>query len=531
MKYNNSKFTIYLPLVIACSIVIGLFLGKILWSRNSVTYNLNTNGNKIDEAIGFISKYYVDSISNNKLVEDALPALLAKLDPHSMYIPASEFNDVNDPLEGEFEGIGVQFNVQNDTVIVMQVISGGPSEKVNVKAGDRIVKVNDTTIAGIKISSNQVVKKLKGPRGTKVKIGILRRGFNKLIDIVITRDKIPFYSIDASFMADKETGYIKISRFATTTFDEFKKHSEKLREKGMKRLILDLRGNGGGVLQVSTLIANEFLESDKLIVYTEGRAFPREDYFSDGSGKFQDTKLAILIDEETASASEILAGSMQDNDRCIIVGRRSFGKGLVMEQQKFSDGSALRLTISRYYTPTGRCIQKPYDEDHEKYYAEIEKRFLNKEFEKIDSSKFPDSLKFYTPAGKIVYGGGGIMPDFFVPIDSLSHSKFYTEASSLIYDFAFDWADSHRKELEKFKTGNAMYDYIQQKNLFPEFVEYTKKNKIVSTPKDTESSKDFITRKISLLASRNILGDNAFFELWTKQDRAFKKALEEVKKM
>lgn len=534
MKYNNQKFTIILPLFISLSVALGLFLGKIIWDNASPSASSVGRGKgKIDMTIDYITRNYVDTISRHKLEEDALPALLAKLDPHSSYIPAADFNDVNDPLEGEFEGIGVQFNIQGDTIVVMQVISGGPSERVGLHAGDRIVMVNDSLMAGKKITSTMVVRKLKGPRGTKVKVGIARRGVKGLTDFVITRDKIPFYSIDASFMANKETGYIKISRFATTTFDEFADHAGRLIEKGMRRLVLDLRGNGGGVLQMATLIANEFLQDGSLIVYTQGRSFPREDFVADGNGNLQDVKLVILIDEETASASEILSGAIQDNDRGLIIGRRSFGKGLVMEQQMFPDGSAIRLTISRYFTPTGRCIQKPYDEDHDKYYAEITERYINKELQSQDSIKLPDSLKYTTPGGRTVYGGGGIMPDVFVPLDTTGYSRFYTRTNNLgtLYDFAFSWADEHRKQLSSFKSPEAMYAYLLSQPIFDSFLSFAKDRKLVPTGQEISKSRTVITERINLLIARDILGDAAFYELWVKQDKAFAKALETVSKL
>jgi carboxyl-terminal processing protease len=533
MKYNNTRYTIYLPIIIVSSVIVGILLGRLLWIREgSSRYYHGSKGNKLDMAIEYIAKDFVDSISRDKLVEDAIPALLSKLDPHSQYIPASDFNEVNDPLTGNFEGIGVQFNLKSDTVIVMQVIAGGPSEKANLRAGDRIVKVNDSVIAGRKIATNDVVHKLKGPRGTKVKVGILRRGTKGLIDFVITRDKIPFYSIDASFMVDSKIGYVKISRFASTTHDEFVDKVRKLKAQGMKKLILDLRGNGGGVVTASTTIANEFLEAGKLILYTKGRAYPREDYVADEDGICKKDGLVILIDEGTASASEILSGAIQDNDRGIIIGRRSFGKGLVMDQQMFADGSALRLTISRYYTPTGRCIQKPYDGDHEKYYAEIENRFRHGEFEKQDSIKFPDSLKFRTKKGKIVYGGGGIMPDIFVPLDTTHASKYIAGVSNLglIYDFAFNWVDNNRKDISKYKTGIALNEYLNSKNLVPQFTGFAESKGVKANQKDISRSLGDLKEQIQTMIVRDVLGEEAFYELWLKSDKTFQKAFEVSKK-
>ena len=532
MQIKNSRYTVFLPIIIVVSVIAGILLGRLVWIREGRSFVSTGGSNKLNMALEYIARDYVDSITKDKLMEDAIPALLEKLDPHSAYIPASEFNDVNDPLTGQFEGIGVQFNIQDDTVVVMQVISGGPSEKLGIRSGDRIVKVNDTTIASIKIKSNDVMKKLKGPRGTKVKVGISRRGTKGLIDFVITRDKIPFYSIDASFMIDNKTGYLKISRFATTTHEEFIKHTEKLLAKGMKNLILDLRGNGGGVLQASTGVANEFLKSGTLIMYTKGRAYPRENFVADETGICKNTSLIILIDEGTASASEILSGAIQDNDRGLIIGRRSFGKGLVMDQQMFPDGSALRLTVSRYYTPTGRCIQKPYDGDHEKYYAEIEERFIHGEFEKIDSIKFPDSLKFRTPKGKIVYGGGGIMPDIFVPLDTVGGSRFLTEASNrgLLYDFAFSIADNNRTELSKFKTASALFSYLQSKKIVSQFTGYAVQKGVKTKPSTNKAVVTELENRLYSLIIRNILGDEEFYKIWLKDDKTYERAVLESKK-
>ena len=528
-KNNNSRYTIYLPLIIVCSIITGILLGRIVWIREGSQNRFHgSHSSKIDMAIEYISKNFVDSITRDKLIEDALPALLSKLDPHSAYIPANDFNEVNDPLLGQFEGIGVQFNLEEDTVVVMQVIPGGPSEKINIHAGDRIVKVNDSIIAGKKISTSDVMHKLKGPRGTKVKVSVLRRGTTGFIDFTITRDKIPFYSIDASFMVDNKTGYIKISRFATTTHDEFDTHVKKLKAKGMSKLIVDLRGNGGGVLQASTGIANEFLEAGTLIMYTKGRAYPRENFVADDEGLCKNTGLVILIDEGTASASEILSGAIQDNDRGIIVGRRSFGKGLVMDQQMFPDGSSLRLTVSRYYTPTGRCIQKPYDGDHEKYYAEIEKRFQHGELQKIDSIKFPDSLKFRTKKGKIVYGGGGIMPDIFVPLDTAGSSRYLSQANNkgLIYDFAFFWTDKYRSEMSKFKTAMTLIDYLTAKNILPLFVSYASSKGLKANEKDLKISHNELIEKLHSIIIRNMLGEQSFYEFILKTDKTFEKAVD-----
>jgi carboxyl-terminal processing protease len=381
----------YLPIVFALVLVIGLLLGKKLEEKT----NSNTgfySQNKLSSVLNYIDRNYVDVVKNEKLEEAAIPAMLKQLDPHSVYIPAKELKRVNEPLKGNFDGIGIMFNMQKDTVIVISTITGGPSERIGIMPGDRIVKVNDTIIAGVDISNSEVIGKLKGPRGTTVNVGIKRKNADNLLYFDIVRDKIPLYSVDVSYMINDDIGYVKISRFASTTYKEFVEAIEKLKKQSLKKIIIDLRGNSGGFMNAATNIADQFLDQGKLIVYTEGKSSPRNDVYSTSRGLCKDMDLAILIDEWSASASEILAGAIQDNDRGIIVGRRSFGKGLVQEQSKLSDGSAIRLTIARYYTPTGRCIQKSYQNGAENYFDDLNERFENGEFSEADSIHFNDSL-------------------------------------------------------------------------------------------------------------------------------------------
>jgi len=418
---NKRSAYIYLPIAFSFVLVVGILTGYYLMRSSYIQNHAFLKGrqgkNTLNELIGFINNNYVDSVDTQKLNNEAITGMLLSLDPHSVYIPASEFADANDPLMGNFEGIGIQFRIERDTVMVINTIPGGPSEKVGLLAGDRIVKVDGKSIAGIKIENDKVMKLLKGPKSTKVTVSIFRRGLKKLNDFTITRGIIPTWSIDVSFAVNAETGYIKLSKFSATTGDELHEAMAELKSKGVKKLILDLRGNSGGYLQEAIAVSDEFLPDNKLIVYTMGLHRPKQIAKSTSEGIWDNLPVVVLIDEGSASASEIVAGAIQDNDRGTVIGRRSFGKGLVQEQVGLSDGSALRLTVARYYTPTGRSIQKPYTKGAEEYYMEYYHRMEDGELENADSIKLNDSLKFKTPGGKTVYGGGGIMPDIFIPIE------------------------------------------------------------------------------------------------------------------
>ncbi|HES59716.1 MAG TPA: S41 family peptidase, partial [Caldithrix sp.] len=420
MDTKNSKLSIYAPLVLAVVFALGIYLGNLLnFQSKDNKISLKSEPNKLDLIIDLIESDYVDTVSTSDLIEEAVPYILKNLDPHSIYIPAKDLKQVNEPLEGNFEGIGVQFNLLNDTILVINTISGGPAEKVGLMAGDKIITINDSLFAGKKITNEDVIKNLKGEQGTTVKVGVARIGFDKLLSFEITRNKVPLYSVDVAYMMSEDIGYVKISAFARTTYDEFMQAVNNLHKQGMKKIVLDLRSNTGGYLDAAISIIDEFLEKDKLIVYTEGKARPRYEYKATKNGACLKDELVVLIDSWSASASEIVAGAIQDNDRGTIVGRRSFGKGLVQESSYFRDGSALRLTIARYYTPTGRSIQKSYSKGNDEYELDLLHRYENGEFESADSTVFADSLKFVTKGGKIVYGGGGIMPDVFVAVDTL----------------------------------------------------------------------------------------------------------------
>lgn len=533
MTNNNNKLHIYLPIIISLSIIIGILIGTKLNFRNTgdnfISY---PTPDKLSTVLDYISQEYVDSISKDDLIEMTIPEILANLDPHSIYIPASELEEMNEPLEGNFEGIGVQFNILHDTIIVVNTISGGPAEKRGVMPGDRIVKINDTIVAGIGISTTTVMKKLKGRRGTDVTISVKRKKLKDLINITITRDKIPLESVDVAYMINNNTGYIKISKFAKTTYHEFISAVKKLHQEGMKNIILDLRNNAGGYMDGATNIADEFLEEGKLIVYTEGHSRPRRTIYATSRNLCIDDQLIILIDEWSASASEILAGAIQDNDRGLIIGRRSFGKGLVQEPTFFSDGSSIRLTVARYYTPTGRCIQKPYNNGTDDYYNELTNRYLHGELEVKDSIRFADSLKYTTPGGRIVYGGGGIMPDIFVPVDTSGINKYYTEVVSkgLLYEFAFNYTDNHRNELNSIKDYKQLDDYLDDNILLNSFTEFASKNGVDFDANQVSEAKILIITMIKAYIGRNILDDIGFYPFIKDVDETIIRAIKEFSK-
>lgn len=534
---NNRRLIIYLPLAFAFVLVVGILTGYYLM-RSSFIQNHpfltgKQGGNTFNELIRYIDSNYVDSVDTQKLNNEAVTGMLLSLDPHSVYIPASDFADANDPLMGNFEGIGIQFRIERDTVMVVNTIPGGPSEKVGLLAGDRIVKVNGKNVASIKIENEKVMKLLKGPKDTKVTVSIFRRGLKKLNDFTIIRGVIPTWSIDISYAVNAETGYIKLSKFSATTGDELHKALVELKEKGVKKLILDLRGNSGGYLQEAIAVSDEFLPNNKLIVYTQGLHRPKQVAKSTAEGVWDNLPVVVLIDEGSASASEIVAGAIQDNDRGTIIGRRSFGKGLVQEQVALSDGSALRLTVARYYTPTGRSIQKPYSKGAEEYYMEYYHRMTDGELESADSVKLNDSLKYTTPGGKTVYGGGGIMPDIFVPVERNAALKFYNESinKGILYQFAFDYTDSHRAEYNSYKDVRQFdKSFTVSAALYNEYIVYAEKNGIKYPPAETATSKLRISEMMKSFIARNLYDSEGFYPIFLRSDNAFKKAMETLRK-
>ena len=527
--------TIVLVLILAVGWVAGLYYGKQLTNNQVRVYLGSTHNDKLTRVLSMIENEYVDSISRDSLAELAIPAILHKLDPHSVYLPPKEFEEAEEPLKGEFDGIGVVFNMATDTVIVLNVIPSGPSRKAGVQGGDRIIKVNDTLIAGQQWSQTAVMKRMRGPRGTQVKLSIERKDIEGLVDIVVTRDAIPLHSVEASLMLTDKVGFIKLSQFSRTSFTEIKRALALLRAQGMTSLIFDLRSNSGGFLDQAILIANEFLPANSLIVYTEDRNGKQLRQYSDGRGGSTDLKVAILIDEASASSSEILAGALQDNDRGTIIGRRSFGKGLVQSQTPFEDGSALRLTVARYYTPTGRSIQKPYTAgDDESYEQDLIDRFKRNEFFSADSIHFADSLRYTTPKGKVVYGGGGIMPDIFVPLDTLNVTKYFSEVAgrNILYRYTIEYADCHRKALEEAKSVADLKALLDDdKELFNDFVRYAERQGVKPNWSDIERSRDIMEAQLRAYISRNSdLEENAFYYFIRPIDKTVQRAIEELNK-
>ena len=515
------------------AVVIGLFVGLFI-SIVSENIKLKRQArvvapSKFDEVMYYISSMYVDTVEVAPMEEDAIVALMEELDPHSQYISVDEFNAVNDPLLGSFEGIGVQFRIVDDTIAIVNTIKGGPSEKVGIMAGDRIVYVDDSLVAGIKIKNEQVMRLLKGPKGTKVAVKVFRRGVEGLTDFTITRDVIPTYSVDIAYMLDDETGYIKLSKFSATTYQEFMAAAKKLKGEGMKKLVFDLRDNTGGYLSAAVDIADEFLPKGSLVVFTEGRNRPKSMLFARRRGILEQMPVAVLINGESASASEIVAGALQDNDRGIIVGRRSFGKGLVQEQVMLSDNSAIRVTVARYYTPTGRCIQKPFTGDRESYLYESYDRYENGELFSADSIHFADSLKYYTPKGKVVYGGGGIMPDVYVPLVDDSTEYYFNRITNLgiLYQYAFDYCDSHRQELAKYQTVAAFdRSFYVTDAMFNELVKRAEDKGI----KGNEQEKRVARREANILLkayiARDVFDEEGFYPIYRAMDDVLQKALE-----
>ena len=484
-----------------------------------------------------ISNLYVDTVDENKLVEDGIRGMIEKLDPHSSYATAKETKEMNEPLQGSFEGIGVQFNMVQDTLLVIQPIVNGPSERVGILAGDRIVSVNDTAIAGVKMSKEEIMKRLRGAKGSKVRLGIVRRGIAGMLYFTVTRDKIPVKTLDAAYMIRPKVGYIRIGSFGLTTYNEFMEAVNMLKNNGMKDLILDLEENGGGYLLAAVQIANEFLKRNDLIVYTQGRRAPRQEHRADGTGKLLDGKVVVLINEYTASAAEIVTGAIQDQDRGEVVGRRSFGKGLVQRPIDFADGSMIRLTIAHYYTPSGRCIQKPYKKgDKGDYDMDLENRLKHGELTNPDSIHFTDSLKYYTVRKhRLVYGGGGVMPDYFVPLDTTKFTAFHRKlmAKNIIMDTFLKYVDNNRKELKKdYKTFESFKkQYEVPTSLTNQIIAEAKKEKI--EPKDSDELKktlDYMRYQLKSLVARDLWDMTEYFQIWNEQSDIVKKALEVIEK-
>ena len=521
---RNSKYLISLPIVLCLGLAAGVFVGSSFSSRKS-TAEVGSDVQKLREVLTKVHDEYVDTVNTRNLVDEAITEMLHKLDPHSSYIPAQDRIAANEDLRGNFDGIGVEFNIFQDTIVVVTPLSGGPSEALGVQSGDKIIRVDDKNLAGIGVTSADVMKALKGPKGTEVKVTILRRG--KEIDYKIVRDKIPQYSVDVSYMVDNQIGYIKVNRFAATTYDEFHQALSKLKEQGMKKLILDLQGNPGGYMNIAIDMADDFLKAGKKIVFTKGKDKKNNsEAFSTDRGSFEQGDLIVLVNEGSASASEIVSGALQDNDRALIVGRRSFGKGLVQSPFDLSDGSELRLTVSRYYTPSGRSIQKPY-QDGDEYALDIISRYNHGEFFHADSIKFNDSLKYITPNGRTVYGGGGIMPDYFVPLDTSLNSHYLNElyTSTSIQEYTFDYAERHKEELEKKGYEDYLKNFTVTDKMISELIKVGERNKVKPNTKELKEKKQLFQVHIKAQIARKLWGNDGFYPVFNETNEVFKQAV------
>ena len=518
-----------MPLMMALCVVIGIIVGSFYsnhFSGNRLSI-INTGTNRINNLLHIIDDQYVDKVNLDSLVEDAMPKILTELDPHSVYISAKDVEAANQDLQGSFSGVGIQFVIRQDTIHVQNVIQNGPAERAGILAGDKIVMVDDHTFVGKAVTNQEAMRRLKGPKNTKVKIGVLRYGHSKPQSFVVTRGDIPIKSVSATYMIDDKTGYIRIKSFGETTYAELLVALAKLGESGFQNLIIDLRDNTGGYLQSAVQMANEFLPKNKLIVYTEGRKSPRQDFRSDGRGSYKQTPLVVLINEGSASASEIFAGAMQDNDRATVIGRRSFGKGLVQKQIEFSDGSMVRLTIARYYTPSGRCIQKPYVHGETDDYAQdLMSRYEHGEFFSQDSIKHTGP-KYHTSNGRVVYGGGGITPDIFVPEDTTGFTSYYKQAtmSGLILQFAFTYTDDNRPKLNNFKEMMELADYLKKQNLVDKFANYANDKGLKRRNLMIRKSHYLLDRFINSRIIYNMLDEQAWLEYVNEDDATIREAL------
>ena len=517
------------PTLLAVTAILGIKLGETLTEyKMQAAPTAECRNGKLDYLFNLIKEQYVEDVDVKELEEKAIPEIMAGLDPHSVYIPAANLQSVNEALDGSFSGIGVEFNIQNDTVMILAVINGGPSEKVGLLPGDRIVEVNDSLFVGKDISNEKVMKKLRGPKGTMVKVGVKRNNSPEILHFDIVRGDIPLTSVDVAYMIDPETGYVKVNKFGSTTFTEFSDAMYKLKADGASKFVIDLRGNPGGYMNAAIKMINMFLKKNDMIVYTEGKTLNCcSQELADGTGEFQDVPVVVLIDEWSASASEIFAGAIQDNDRGFVIGRRSFGKGLVQQQFTLRDSSAIRLTISRFHTPSGRCIQKPYAEDYE---DDIYKRYLHGEFYAEDSVFIDkaDSLTFKTANGRTVYGGGGIMPDMFVPRDTSEVTPYFNKVnnSGLIHEFAFAYTDANRNTLKQFKTTEELESYLDKQDLCSKFTNFAEGKNVKKKSNQIAKSKNYIENLLKAYIARNTLGYSGFYPILHKKDNTLKKALD-----
>ncbi len=525
-EINNNPRQISLPLVLCIGLAAGVLIG-VSFNSTSVTGKSGDDIQKFKEVLGLIKDEYVDTAKTDALVDDAIEHMLDKLDPHSSYIPISQRVEANEDLQGNFEGIGIEFNIFHDTLVVVAALSGGPSEAVGLRPGDKIVKVGDKVIAHVGLNNREVMKLLKGPKGTEAKLEVIRKNEKSPLKFTIIRDKIPQHSVDVAYMINPGTGYIKINRFSQTTMDEFLVAMEKLKKQGMTKLVLDLQGNPGGYMHQAIDLADEFLSEGKKIVFTKGKDKKyNSDAMSTGKGDFEKGDLIVLVNEGSASASEILAGALQDNDRALVVGRRSFGKGLVQSPFDLTDGSELRLTISRYYTPSGRSIQKPYG-DMEEYSKDMLKRYKHGEFFNADSIKFNDSLKYQTLNGRTVYGGGGIMPDYFVPLDTTQNSRYLNELylSNSVQEYTFNYAEKHKEELNKMGYEKYFAQFSITDIMLAQLVKVGEQNKVPADQKDLARHKKDFQINVKAQIARKIWSNEGFYPIFNENNEVLQQAL------
>ncbi|MFK7952132.1 MAG: S41 family peptidase [Ekhidna sp.] len=527
--HKNSNRAIRLPIYIAITLCIGVFIGaNMAGSTAAPTSDLFKSLNKFKQVLTYVQNDYVDEVDTDQLVEGAIEQMLKDLDPHTSYIPPRELELVQSRLEGNYEGIGVEFNIFKDTIHVVSPLSGGPSQKLGIRSGDKIVKVDGENVAGIGMTNRKVVEMLRGPGGSEVLVSIKRKGEDELIDFSIERDVIPQYSVDVSYMVDDKIGYIKISRFANSTYLEFKEALLTLKDKGMENLVIDLTGNPGGYLHRAVQMADEFIAGEQMIVYTDGKEKRyTEQHFSGEKGDFEVGSLVIMVDEGSASASEIVAGAIQDHDRGLIVGRRSFGKGLVQLPIDLNDGSELRLTISRYYTPSGRSIQKSYEGNLDDYYMEAYDRYTSGELYSADSIKNNDSLVYKTDKGRLVYGGGGITPDYFVPLDSIGNSRYLNRlfSTNSVQEYTVSYVEENRKQLDEMGFDSFRESFSVSDKMMDELVQVAETNKLKLNEKEFKRSNELIRLLVKAYIARGVWDNEGFYPIFNEQDEIYLKAI------
>ncbi|WP_422361499.1 S41 family peptidase [Reichenbachiella sp.] len=529
MKIQNTKAQIRLPLFLSIAIAAGIFIGANMTSSTNGGSDLAKSLHKFREILNYVDNNYVDEVQTEDLVEKAISDMLEELDPHTAYIPKEEQEYSRSQLEGNFDGIGIEYNIFRDTIYVVAPLSGGPSERVGLLTGDKIIKVDDENVAGIGIKTRGVLDRLRGPKGTQVTVSIMRKNNDDLLDFDIVRDKIPQFSVDASYMIDSEIGYIKVNRFTATTYDEFKSALDKLDEQGLQKLILDLTGNPGGYMSMAIQMADEFLPGDPMIVFTKGKEFRyNQEHRAGSEGLFEDRPLIVLIDEGSASASEIVSGAIQDNDRGLVVGRRSFGKGLVQMPIDLSDGSELRLTISRYYTPSGRSIQRSYEGGKDDYYSDVYNRYTSGELYNADSIHQSDTLKYQTAKGRTVYGGGGIMPDYFIPMDTAGNSAYLNKlfTTNAIREYSLTYSDNNRAKLESDGFDKYFADFIVSEGMLKELITVAEESGLAYNDKQFKHSKDLIKLYLKAQIARGVWNNDGFYPIYNQSNEIYMQAIQ-----